>query len=146
MPVLDGEQPVEETSEPREWAGTKQITWNATQEQELTHFLTTGIELVGDFGVTSFISISFRTGVGFAIAFVPTYDEDDRQVWSGVNWRVLPGIVFRFNQLGLFIEMGYAAHWFQHSETDYSSGQGITTKIGYTYHGMQIGAGLKFYL
>lgn len=125
-----------------QYAGTKNIKWSAVYDQKLTHNFAIGPELVVGFNVIPLLDVTLRAGVGFAASFGPKYAGIDRTNYYGLNWRILPGITVKFGKIGVFVEGGYVGNLLQHSATALA----VTTKTTNTWHGGQIGAGVKFYL
>lgn len=125
-----------------QWAGTKNIVWTGVVKQKLTHNVAVGPEIVIGFNIIPILEFSVRGGIGLAVSIGPKPAVGDRINRYGLNWRVLPGLTFKFGKIGVFVEGGYVGNWLQHVTTVAT----ITTKTGITYHGGQIGAGVKLYL
>lgn len=116
--------------------------WMATRNIDLTNkgapitsSINTGPEVTIGFHLTPKLDVSIRSGIGFAFVNPPfSYTR------RGINWRFLPGLTFKLKKVGFLVEFGYQGNWLI-SRRIYKG-----KRIFYTYHGVQIGLGVKLYL
>lgn len=131
-----------------QWAGMKNVFLGSVSSG-LNHFIASGLDFGFGINAIGFLEVSVRAGIGFAVSIARStassggYSISTLNVGYGLNWRILPGITFKFGKMGVFIEVGYTGNWLrQMVVVANSSGTGPAN----TYHGMQIGAGVKLYL
>lgn len=117
-----------------QWAGAKDLS--EASKDKLTHFIAVGPEFVLGFNAIPLLDVTVRAGFGFAYAANADWPKNK----LGVNWRVIPGITFKFGKVGLFVEAGYVGNWFTFKDDS------IKYKESTTIHGAQVGVGLKLYL